>query len=71
MTDPPADVVDTLREHTRRTARLLGYLEELRRHPVATAGGTDVAALVTHFSERLRTGDGQLQQLVARLEAEI
>jgi hypothetical protein len=74
MTQPPAHnepagaVIDTLREHTRRTARLLGYLDDLRGRASTVVGGLDVAELLAHFSERLRAEDGQVQRLVARLE---
>jgi hypothetical protein len=61
-------VIDTLREHTRQTARMLGCLDELRRSTATVLDGSELHALVTRYSERLRTGDGQLQRLLARLE---
>jgi hypothetical protein len=65
---PTGTVIDTLRQHTRRTAQLLGCLDDLRSGATTALGGTDLTTLVAHFSERLRAGDGQLQQLVHRLE---
>jgi hypothetical protein len=67
-------IILAVTEHRRRIARLLGRLDELRRHAVEAGvaaledGSVDTATLLAQFSDRLRAGDGQLEQLVIELE---
>jgi hypothetical protein len=82
LDDPVAEdwmlpaIILAVTEHRRRIARLLGRLDELRRDAVETGvaaleGGTvDAATLLATFSERIRTGDGQLADIVSELEAQ-
>jgi hypothetical protein len=69
-------IILAVTEHRRRIAKLLGRLDDLRRNAVeigvgALEDGTiDAATLLVLFTERLRAGDGQLEELVKDLESE-
>jgi hypothetical protein len=69
-------IILAVTEHRRRIARLLGRLDELRRNAVEAGvaaledGTVDAPTLLVQISERLRAGDGQLEQLVIELESQ-
>jgi ribosomal 50S subunit-associated protein YjgA (DUF615 family) len=65
--DTEQELLEALEEHGRRAATLLRDLENLRRAAL-DAGVMTGTGLLAELTERLRAGEGQLEQLIRQMQ---